>query len=73
VSDQNLCCGVCVLHEYQHLMHQYMQRGSLRSVMNDTDVWQEYTPIVRHQILCDIAEGMSYLHANNVFHRDLKR
>jgi serine/threonine protein kinase len=50
-----------------------MQRGSLRSVLNSVDIWQEYTPMMRHQILYDIAEGMAYLHDNNVLHRDLKR
>jgi serine/threonine protein kinase len=49
-----------------------MQRGSLRSVLNAADQWQQYTPVMRHQILCDIAEGMAYLHDQDVFHRDLK-
>jgi serine/threonine protein kinase len=50
-----------------------MQRGSLRLVLNNSESWQQYTPIMRHQILCDVTEGMAYLHNQNVFHRDLKR
>jgi serine/threonine protein kinase len=52
---------------------QYTQRGSLRSILNSSEQWQEYTPVARHQILYDIAVGMAYLHEQNVFHRDLKR
>eukprot|EP00953_Heterococcus_sp_UTEX-ZZ885_P015046 8484-Heterococcus_DN1.PRE.3 len=35
---------------------EYMQRGSLRSVLDSADHWQQYSPELRHQILCDIAE-----------------
>jgi serine/threonine protein kinase len=52
---------------------QYMERGSLRNVLSVSEQWQEYTPAMRHQILCDVAEGMAFLHAQDVFHRDLKR
>jgi serine/threonine protein kinase len=50
-----------------------MQRGSLRSVLNTAESWQQYTPVMRHQILCDVTEALTYLHGQNVFHRDLKR
>jgi serine/threonine protein kinase len=49
-----------------------MQRGSLRSVLDSAEQWQQYSPELRHQILCDIAEGMAHLHEQDVFHRDLK-
>jgi serine/threonine protein kinase len=56
------------------LQQQYMHRGSLRTVLSASEQWlQEYTPHVRHQILRDVAEGMAFLHAQDVFHRDLKR
>jgi serine/threonine protein kinase len=50
-----------------------MQRGSLRLILNTPELWQQYTPTMRHQILCDVTEAMTYLHSQNVFHRDLKR
>jgi serine/threonine protein kinase len=50
-----------------------MERGSLRNVLNVSEQWQDYTPAMRHQILCDVAEGMAFLHSRDVFHRDLKR
>jgi serine/threonine protein kinase len=50
-----------------------MQRGSLRLILNTAESWQQYTPVMRHQILCDVTEAMTYLHSQNVFHRDLKR
>jgi serine/threonine protein kinase len=49
-----------------------MHRGSLRGVLNTPELWQQYTPLMRHQILCDVAEGMAYLHTQDTFHRDLK-
>jgi serine/threonine protein kinase len=52
---------------------QYMHRGSLRTVLSAAEQWQEYTPYMRHQLLCDVAEGMAFLHTKDVFHRDLKR
>jgi serine/threonine protein kinase len=55
------------------LLLQYMERGSLRKILNASFSWQEFTPSMRHQILADIAEGMQYLHEQQVFHRDLKR
>eukprot|EP00953_Heterococcus_sp_UTEX-ZZ885_P001218 1164-Heterococcus_DN1.PRE.1 len=54
------------------IVMKYTQKGSLRSILNATEQWQEYTPVARHQILYDIAVGMAYLHEQNVFYRDLK-
>jgi serine/threonine protein kinase len=63
----------CITCAYALLIKQYMQRGSLRLILNTPESWQQYTPTVRHQILCDVTEAMTYLHSQNVFHRDLKR
>ncbi|KAG5182789.1 kinase-like domain-containing protein [Tribonema minus] len=47
-------------------------RGSLRKVLNDPNTWRQFTPPMRNQVLMDVAEGMEFLHAHNVYHRDLK-
>jgi serine/threonine protein kinase len=49
-----------------------MHRGSLRQVLNSTDSWSVFTPKMKHQLLCDISDGMQFLHDQEVFHRDLK-
>jgi serine/threonine protein kinase len=64
---------VCITYSFDFAIEQYMQRGSLRSILNTSELWQQYTPVMRHQILCDVTEAMTYLHSQNVFHRDLKR
>jgi serine/threonine protein kinase len=49
-----------------------MHRGSLRQVLNSTESWSEFTSAMKHQLLCDISDGMQFLHEQEVFHRDLK-
>jgi serine/threonine protein kinase len=49
-----------------------MHRGSLRQVLNSTESWSEFAPKMKHQLLCDISDGMQFLHNQDVFHRDLK-
>eukprot|EP00953_Heterococcus_sp_UTEX-ZZ885_P017845 9983-Heterococcus_DN1.PRE.8 len=79
LTDVCTCCPTTIHCNYIDalLLHcasclQYTQQGSLRSILNSIEQWQEYTPVARHQILYDIAVGMAYLHEQNVFHRDLK-
>jgi len=34
--------------------------------------WErDFGPFTRHEIICDVARGMEYLHGNKVFHRNL--
>jgi serine/threonine protein kinase len=66
-SDKHNACHACTL------LQQYMRAGSLRSVLDIPYEWSTYTPATKHQLLLDIAQGMRYLHSQDVFHRDLKR
>ena len=50
-----------------------MENGSLRKVLDNLEVWESLTPLKRHTILLDVAEGMAFLHTKDIFHRDLKR
>jgi serine/threonine protein kinase len=75
ISCTNTFCTGCFCNTSSLLCfttEQCMQRGSLRSVLNTAESWQQYTPVMRHQILCDVTEALTYLHGQNVFHRDQK-
>ena len=67
-----LICCTTSLAELTLIM-EYMPRGSLRSVLTNGTEWATYTPAMRSQILLDAAEALAFLHANDLFHRDLKR
>jgi hypothetical protein len=58
---------LCITCGYALLFKQYMQRGTLRLILNTPASWQQYTPIMRHQILCDVTEAMTYLHIKMCF------
>ena len=51
---------------------QYMELGSLRTQLDSPEMWAQFTPAMRDQVIMDVAEGMAFLHERNVFHRDLK-
>ena len=66
VSMYVYACDSCV---------QYMQHGSLRHVLSSSSghMWLSFSPDMRAQIVKDVAAGMAFLHAKNLYHRDLKR
>ena len=55
------------------LCDQYMPRGSLRNVLDSPVSWCQTHPSIKSQILKDVAEAMTHLHEQNIYHRDLKR
>ncbi|CAM9513683.1 unnamed protein product [Ectocarpus fasciculatus] len=54
------------------LVMEFLERGSIRTILDDDRQRQSMTPVVRHGLLLDTAEGMTYLYNNGVQHRDLK-
>lgn len=54
---------VCVIMEF-------MSRGSLFACLNDTSIYLDW--VQRLSFVRNIAEGMSFLHARDLIHRDLK-
>ncbi|MEA2097023.1 MAG: protein kinase, partial [Candidatus Cloacimonadota bacterium] len=60
--------GVCLEPECCIVM-EYMTSGSLHKLLHSDE---EITWELRERIALDIAQGLDYLHENNVVHRDLK-
>ncbi|CAB1102808.1 unnamed protein product [Ectocarpus sp. CCAP 1310/34] len=54
------------------LVMEFLERGSIRTILDDDRQRQSMTPVARHGLLLDTAEGMAYLYKNGVQHRDLK-
>lgn len=48
------------------------RRTTYIQILDDDRQRQSMTPVVRHGLLLDTAEGMTYLYNNGVQHRDLK-
>ncbi|CAM9886582.1 unnamed protein product [Ascophyllum nodosum] len=64
--------GAVATHTELTLVMEFVERGSLRSILDDDVQREQMTPAVKHGLLADTAEGMSYLYGAGVEHRDLK-
>ena len=58
------------------LVLEYCDSGSMRDYLIGTNMGENKAPVrswaVRMSLLCDVAEGMKYLHTHGAVHRDLK-
>ena len=62
--------GICDEAGHNGLVMEYMPRGSLRGILEDKS--KEINWDIRWDIGIDIGKGLTYLHSNNILHRDLK-
>ncbi len=60
--------GVCLEPQRPCLVMEYMEKGSLEQYLQEAKLEAGQ----KKQIALDIAKGLSYLHQQHVFHRDLK-
>lgn len=61
--------GVCIQPDCVSLVMEYMSKGNLFNYMHNVDV-MPWT--FRYTIALDVTQGLNYLHANKILHRDLK-
>ncbi|EGC33327.1 hypothetical protein DICPUDRAFT_8978, partial [Dictyostelium purpureum] len=68
-----LFMGTCLLNGNLSIITEYLDRGSLRDVL-DTTSPNELSLNIKIKMLIDITQGMNYLHTYNpsIIHRDLK-
>lgn len=61
--------GICNEPGNWAIVMEYMEKGSLFQILHSSENldWG-----IRINICIDIANGMNYLHSNNIIHRDLK-
>jgi predicted Ser/Thr protein kinase len=62
--------GACFESPHYALVMEYMPKGSLRDVLQSTDILLNWK--TRYQIGVDISAGVAYLHNQGVIHADLK-
>lgn len=60
------------MHGREHwIAMEYMDRGNLRSLLDEKQHATGLPSALAHSLAKDIAQGLQYLHARNVMHRDL--
>lgn len=73
LKHPNLVVGIGACQDVGHysLVMQYMPKGSLYTVLHDPNEALPWVPI-RWQIALEMTQGLAYLHAQSIFHRDFK-
>ena len=63
--------GVCLEPGHYAMIMEYLPKGSLYEVLHNAEEPLPWNP-VRWNIALDISKGLSYLHSQQIIHRDLK-
>lgn len=63
--------GICQEPGHIAMVMEYLPKGSLYQVLHDSKETLPWEP-VRWDIAIRVGEGLSYLHSQNILHRDLK-